>query len=142
MTERPARARPALSGAAGITALLLACVAVPALASSGIDVHCPETDEARARATADIAAPVLQPPALNLEVTDHGVDSQVESGNELIDTTLVAPAAQSAEPAADGDAGEATQTPRAEAPPATTQLPGVSDADLPRFRRQMFRTDI
>jgi len=132
-----------LSGAAGLFGLLLALCTAPALASSGIDVRCPEADEKRELTAEEIATPPQHAlPSLTLRVSDHGVDARTAAGDDMIETSLVAPSVQTAEEAQQSESFDNPDASRDDIPPTATRLPGVSATDQPRFRRQMFRTDI
>ena len=122
---------------------LLAAASLQAVASTSIDPECPgmgivpaaieipppslrieKTDLGSAeRLPVASSAPVAEAPAPTLatEVLDELLGKQAENADELV------------------DAGD-TQQP--ELPPSATRLPGVDDEDMPRFRRQMYRTDI
>jgi hypothetical protein len=116
-----------------------------ALASNGFDTHCTEADDV-------LPAPKIPAPTLTVEVAEHGLT--IASAH--MDAPAANPGSESAvSPAladvtknpsvddldeqanADESTGPSTQPPR-----SVLRLPGVSDADLPRFRRQMYRTDI
>ena len=126
----------------GTVALLLGAWSASALASNGFDTHCTEADDA-------LPAPKIPAPSLTVEVAEHGLT--VASAH--MDAPAAKPGSESAvSPAladvtknpsvdeqddADESTGSSTQRPR-----SVLRLPGVSDANLPRFRRQMYRTDI
>ena len=77
-------------------------------------------------------------PAASLTVTpaEHEVDSEV-------DVPLTAPASQLSDTAsADETAVDDVVDTEIELPPTAVQLPGISKENLPRYRRQMYRTDI
>lgn len=136
MTGRSAPPKNATS-ATGIAGLLLALLSVPALASTGVDVHCPESD--KELNTVEISEPALKS-ALKIEVADNTVDSEDGVADEITDDP--AESTKAATPRLSSSGNDDGSTPRDEAPPTATRLPGVSDSDLPRFRRQMYRTDI
>ncbi|MDH3531900.1 MAG: hypothetical protein OEO82_03165 [Gammaproteobacteria bacterium] len=143
MAGRLAASNRGLSSAAGIAGLLLALCAAPVLASSGIDVLCPEADEKRGLTAAEIAPPPLHATtSLTLRVSDHGVDTRTAAGDDLIESRLVAPAVESAEETQQSEVFDDPDPSRDDIPPTATHLPGVSATDQPRIRRQMFRTDI
>jgi hypothetical protein len=111
-----------------------------ALASNGFDTHCTEADDA------------LPAPSLTVEVAEHGLT--IASAH--MDAPAAKPGSESAvspaladvtkNPSVDdldkqADADESTRS-STQPPRSVLRLPGVSDANLPRFRRQMYRTDI
>lgn len=140
---RPVHSKQAVSIAVGATCLVLAAFSAAAVASSGIDMYCPETDGNRDLTTAEITAPALQIPSLMLDAAGHDLDTPATAiDEENGDTALVAPAAQSAEHALNAEAVQETEGSANDIPPTATRLPGVSETNQPRFRRQMFRLDI
>ncbi len=85
-----------------------------ALASNGFDTNCEGV-------TDELPAPEIPAPSLTIKVADHGpstADADEEAGSDETANTVNVPLG------------------------TVLRLPGVSDEDLPRFRRQMFRTDI
>ena len=139
MQARHTASKKALFSGSGIAGLLLAAWTVPVFASSGHDARCPEADaDAKIRA-AELISPALTIPALTIEVTEHGVDSSADIDEEIVDSPRLTPSADSEEVVREVDP---TTAPRNETLPTATRLPGVSDSNLPRFRRQMYRTDI
>lgn len=136
MTQRSAPPRNVTS-ATGIAGVLLAVLSVPTLASTGVDVHCPESDNDLN--TVEISEQALNP-ALKIKVADNTVDSEDGVADEITDDP--AESAKAAAPRLSSSGNDDGTTPRNEAPPTATRLPGVFDSDQPRFRRQMYRTDI
>jgi len=129
----------------GTVALLLGAWSASALASNGFDTHCTEANDA-------LPAPKIPAPSLTIEVAEHGLSiasvhmdaTAAKSGSEsavspaLADVTRQLSTDDLNEQAgADESVGTITQPPG-----AALRLPGVSDANLPRFRRQMYRIDI
>ena len=129
----------------GTAALLLGAWSASALASNGFDTHCTEANDA-------LPAPKFPAPSLTIEVAEHGLTiasvhmdaTAAKSGSKsavspaLADVTKQLSTDDLDEQAgADESAGTNTQPPG-----AALRLPGVSDANLPRFRRQMYRIDI
>ena len=121
--------------ATGISALLLLgfCCGT-ALASTDAPEPCPEMgdyDEASLREILD-----------SDEITASAI-RVVDSKNSVATATL-ADARSNASLAEHEEVANAEDTADRSAPVAeiTTRLPGVPETDLPRFRRQMFRTDI
>ena len=126
-------------------ALLLGAWSASALASNGFDTHCTEANDA-------LPAPKIPAPSLTIEVAEHGLSiasvhmdapaaksrSKSAVSPALADVTRQLSTDDWDEQAgADESAGTNTQPPG-----AALRLPGVSDANLPRFRRQMYRIDI
>lgn len=166
--ERSAPPRYATS-ATGTAGLLFALLSVPVLASTGVDTRCTETD--KRTNTAEIAAPAFGP-TLTIAIADHAVKSTADMDSENIDSPaqstsspaprlsssskvllqqifddieeaeMASPVTESASGDSDASGDETSGTPRGEAPPTATRSPGVSESDVPRFRRQMYRTDI
>ncbi len=129
----------------GTAALLLGAWSASALASNGFDTHCTEANDA-------LPAPEIPAPSLTIKVAEHGLTiasapmdaPAARSGSEsavspaLADVTKELSTDDPDEQAgADDSANTNTQLPG-----AALRLPGVSDANLPRFRRQMYRKDI
>lgn len=143
MKSRLVPAKNALLSGSGITALLLAAWCSPTIAATGVDVECPETERQNRLVAADIEMPQLVLPSLSIDVADHGVDSSAAIEDEIVDPPLTSPAVSSGDEAADSptEVKEADAT-LDEVAPTATRLPGVSETDQPRFRRQMYRTDI
>lgn len=127
----------------GITALLLAAWCSPTLAASGVDVECPESERETGLVAADLEIPELVIPSLAIDVADHGIDSAASIDEEIVDsplaTQVISSGDESEDSAPDIDEGDA---PLDDAAPTATRLPGVSETDQPRYRRQMYRTDI
>lgn len=142
MTDRIIRAIPASASAVVIVVLGAWCPA--ALGSSGITPHCDEMAD---------PLPEVETPALSLtiQLAEHGpIDAESDINEPVSDPSneeVPAPAlTDSSEPAADDDSEDATIEESDAAPRKTPEtalhLPGVSAEDQPRFRRQMYRTDI
>jgi hypothetical protein len=130
---KAAQADTRTGAVAAATVLVLAAWCAPAVASSGIDIHCPQSESA------------LDNP---LSSVSPDLASHSESAlQDILDDTTVATLPALAE--AIGDAGideaesaEEPATRTAETPPMTTRLPGAPESSLPSFRRHMHRTDI
>jgi hypothetical protein len=131
----------------GLTALLAAtvvgCWSVAATAATGINEDCPET---RAAIVAEIS-----PPSVQVETVDHVSDpaisaAELATARPLDSSKGAQTSAQLRKalpsPADDGDSIGSDEDRSMELPATETRLPGIADEDLPRFRRQMFRTDI
>ena len=143
MTTRLAPTNNALTCGSGLAALLLVAWCSPTLAATGVDVECPESEAQNRLVATDVQIPQLELPALNISVAEHGVDSSADIEDEISDPPLASPtvtngkeAEEVAEDIDDADDGISDTSPTA------TRLPGVSESELPRFRRQMYRTDI
>ena len=141
MRPRQVPAGNALSSRPVFVALLLAAWCTSSIAATGVDVECPETERNSALATLDITLPALAIPSLTIDAADHGVDSSAAIKEEIVDRPLASPAISAADEEDVTEVDE-TETANTEAAPAATRLPGVSESDQPRFRRQMYRTDI
>ena len=143
MTTRLVPTNNALKSGSGLAALLLAAWCSPTLAATGVDVECPESEPQNQLVATNIEIPQLDIPSLKISVADHGVDSSSDIEDEISDPPLASPAVtkgeeveEAAEETEDADAGVSDTSPTA------TRLPGVSESEQPRFRRQMYRTDI
>ena len=143
MTTRLVPTKNRLTSGPGIAALLLAGWCLPGLAATGVDIECPESERDSKLVVTDVELPQLEIPLLRIDVADHGVDSSANIEAEIIDPPLASPAASATgdedENTNDVDEADATHS---EAAPTATRLPGVSETDQPRFRRQMYRIDI
>ena len=142
MITRLKPSKNALASGPGLAALLLLNWCLPGLAATGVDVECPETERESNFVTA-VELPTLAIPSLQIDIAEHGVDSSANIEAEIVDPPLASPAANTGsdedEAATDIEGADAT---RNETAPTATRLPGVSETDQPRFRRQMYRTDI
>ena len=108
-------------------------------AATGVDVECPETKPQRPLIEVEIPVPLVNLPTLTVDIAEHGVDSAAAIDEKIIDDTIPPPAADVGADEVENDSGEA---PTNDVLPTATRLPGVSEADLPDVRRQMYRTDI
>lgn len=142
MRTRLVPTKHTLAHAAGLAALLLAAWSAPLLAATGVDVECPESDPQNKLVATEVELPKITP-SLKVDVADHGVDSSADIEDEIIDPPLASPAVsqgdEAEESAAEVDEADAGLN---ETSPSATRLPGVSETEQPRFRRQMYRTDI
>ena len=143
MTTRSVPSKNALTCGSGLAALLLTAWCAPTIAATGVDIECPESEREQKLALTDVEIPELVIPALKIDVVDHGVDSDASIDDEIVDPPLTSQAVSSSESSDDTatDIDDADVAPEESAPTAT-RLPGVSDTDQPRYRRQMYRTDI
>jgi hypothetical protein len=118
---------------AAATVLVLAAWCAPAFGSTGIDIHCPQSESA------------LENP---LSSVSPDLASHNESAlQDILDDTTVAtlPALTEAISDVGIDDTESAEEPArstAETPAMTTRLPGAPESSLPSFRRHMHRTDI
>jgi len=143
VTTRLVAPKYALLG--GTAALLLSAWSASAFASNGFDTHCAEANDA-------LPTPKIPAPSLTIEVVEHGLtiaSADLDTAAAKSDSkSAVSPALADAaeklstddldeQAGADESAGTNTQPPG-----AALRLPGVSDENLPRFRRQMYRKDI
>jgi len=143
VTARLVAPKHALLGST--VALLLGAWSMSAFASNGLDTHHTEADDA-------LPAPKIPAPSFTVEVAEHGLTiasvhldaPAAKPGNDsavspaLADVTKK-PSTDDLDKQADADESTGSNT---QPPGPALQLPGVSDANLPRFRRQMYRTDI
>lgn len=119
-------------------ALLVVFWGAAAQASSGIDVDSNEVTEAPP--TPELPSPSLNVPVLDRDLADAGNHVGKPAAATRTDKSaekVVAPALADDVEDAD-DASGPVSTP----PETALRLPGVAEEDLPRFRRQMYRTDI
>ncbi len=139
MTGRFDRSKNALLGSA--TALLLGAWCSSALASNDITAECE-------------ALPAVEVPSARLTIkrTDHGLtdsaadmkDPATEPGSKNMNSPALADVAANKLADTADTAAEAEEIAVPVSNPSETalRLPGVSEEDQPRFRRQMYRTDI
>lgn len=134
MATRKAPQTHASLSATGISALLLGIGCGAAMASTTESLtHCPEIEPhstlslheilpddattATTIRTVDSSSAVTAPAVANSSADDSL--TEVDESRDSDESTTTAPVSR-----------------------ITTRLPGVPDSDVPRFRRQMFRTDI
>ena len=144
MTGRLDRSNRYICSAA--TALLLGLSCSSAIASNGFKSDCDEINDA-------LPAVEVPAPSLTIRRVDHGqTDSAADMKAPATDpaaekVTSPALAETTDSKLADSDDTSTTETDAAAAtsddlPETALSLPGVSEKELPRFRRQMYRTDI
>ena len=143
MTTRFDKSKFSLTGAA--TALLFALSCSPVLASNGFKTHCSE-------ATEELPASEVAVLSLDIRLVDHGpIDAAADMkapATEPTDEDLPSPALADATTTKSTDDAEEKienddKSITVSDPPGTAlRLPGVSEKDQPRFRRQMNRSDI
>lgn len=135
-TTRLGRITGLLTGAG-----LLVAASLQAFASTGIHPDCPSLGTP--------PEPIeIEPPSLRFEKTELGKTNPLpitapEGSDAEAPPTLTS--SDAIDKLLGKDETEESAEPsnsRPELPPAATRLPGVDDDELPRFRRQMFRTDI
>ncbi len=129
----------------GTAALLFGVWSGSALASNGFDAHCTESNDA-------LPAPKIPAPSLTIEVAEHGLTF----ASADMDATAAKPGSEPAVSPALADVTKKLSTENldeqagadesfdtnTQPPGSALRLPGVSEANLPRFRRQMYRIDI
>lgn len=135
-----------------VTLLLAAWFATPVIAAPNVDIGCDDV------ADATLEIPVHE---LNAEIVNHDLDAAdadaLDAENEaegLSPANQLTPRAaatlqkafeESARPLAEvtpaSDDG-VDNTDRVELPEMNTRVPGVTDSELDRYRRQMYRIDI
>ncbi len=128
-----------------IAVLLLGVSSASALASNSFETQCNE-------AVHELPAVEIPTPSLTIEVVDHGLTSATadmnaptaEPGNASVAAAAMADVISetSTENAAEEVSAEEAANSDAEPPGTALRLPGVSDSDFLRFRRQIYRTDI
>jgi len=118
VTKRKSVLMNSVSGTTGMAALvLLGAWCGPTLASTDIPAPCPELVSHTETSLREVLDEDLTTPATVRTVEAATEQDEVEkSADAVIRNT--------------------------EIPDIATRLPGVSASELPRFRRQMFRTDI
>lgn len=136
-----------------IAGTMLLCVAAwfagPALASATSSEICgDEADLSRGISTDQLEASALRSP---LNVDDLGTAKSDFATRAVSPSRLLSPKAESAlrkvfeetaSPAAASPVADALQADGDVRPAAKARVPGLSDGDLARYKRQMFRRDI
>ena len=131
--------------ATAAAAMLFGLSCSSAIASNGFKSDCDEINDA-------LPAVEIPAPSLTIRVVDHGLtdsvadmkDPATDPAAEKIDSRALAEVADvqlndtGKSSAADND----DAMPVNDLPETALVLPGVSAKELPRFRRQMYRTDI
>jgi len=138
------------STASAVVLLLAACFAAPVIAAPNIDIRCDDV------ADATLEIPVHE---LKAEVVNHDVETDIADESEAESDVLkpahyltpqaearlqkafedASPPLATAKPASDDDVDTVDGD---EFPGMNTRVPGVSDSELARYRRQMYRIDI
>lgn len=132
-----------LAGAATVLLLGLSCSA--AFASNGFKSDCDEVNDA-------LPAVEIPTPSLTIRLIDHGeTDSAADMKDPASDPAIEKVTSPALAEVADvklNDSSESSSTetddaiPVNDLPETALKLPGVAEKDQPRFRRQMYRTDI
>ena len=132
-----------LAGAA--TALLLGLTCSTANASNGFKSDCDKVNDA-------LPAVEIPTPPLAIRLVDHGeTDSAADMKDPASDPAIekvTSPALAEVTDVNLNDSSESSSADKDDASPASDlpetalKLPGVAEKDQPRFRRQMYRTDI
>lgn len=144
MTGRLDRSNRYIGSAAAALLFCLSCST--AIASNGFKSDCEEINDA----LPEVAIPAT---SLTIRLADHGLtDSEADMKAPATDPAsdeLTSPALAESTDAklTDSEETSTTETDAAAAatddlPETALSLPGVSEKELPRFRRQMYRTDI
>ena len=132
-----------LAGAATVLLLGLSCSA--AFASNGFKSDCDEVNDA-------LPAVEIPTPSLTIRLIDHGeTDSAADMKDPASDPAIEKVTSPALAEVADvklNDSSKSSSTetddaiPVNDLPETALKLPGVAEKDQPRFRRQMYRTDI
>ena len=132
-----------LAGAATVLLLGLSCSTV--FASNGFKSDCDEVNDA-------LPAVEIPTPSLTIRLVDHGeTDSAADMKDPASDPAIekvTSPALAEVTDVKLNDSSESSSTetddaiPINDLPETALKLPGVAEKDQPRFRRQMYRTDI
>ncbi len=143
MAKQQNRLGRSIAGA--VTALLLMLSVSSALASNEFKPECDEFTDA----VPDVE---ISTRVLTIRVTDHGLSSSAadmkDSASDPADEKVVSPALAEVVEVKLSDGSETSSVeeddsaPVSDLPETALKLPGVSERDQPRFRRQMYRTDI
>lgn len=144
MTERLHKSKRYIGGATA--ALLLGFSCTSAFAADAIKSACDKISDAPQGVE-------ISDQSLSIKLVDHGptdsaADMKAPAADPAVEKlTSPALAADTADtPLIDSEETSATETDAAVAaddlPETALRLPGVSEEELPRFRRQMYRTDI
>lgn len=132
-----------IAGAA--TALLFGLSCSSAFASNGFKSDCDELNDA-------LPAVEVPTPSLTIRVVDHGLtdsaaDMKAPASDPAVEKVTSPALAEVAEvklsdSSESGSAEKDDAIPANDLPETALRLPGVAEKDQPRFRRQMYRTDI
>ena len=143
MAKQLDRSERFLAGAAA--ALLFGLSCSTAFASNGFKSDCDEVNDA-------LPAVEIPAPSLTIRVVDHGLTDSAadmkDPANDPAAEKITAPALAEVADVNLSDSGESSSAetdvavPANNLPETALKLPGVAEKDQPRFRRQMYRTDI
>jgi hypothetical protein len=121
-----------------IAALLIAGAwCIPALASNGLTKASEEASDSVPTAAVEAASPLLID-KIGTPLQEIGDTHNAEAGSKPVEITQSSPESVFEELKSDAEKPIENSELRSIAP----HLPGVSNVSLPRFRREMFRTDI
>ena len=131
--------------AGATTTLLLGLACSSAFASNGFKLDCDEVNET-------LPAVEAPTPSLVIRTVDHGLtdsaadmkDPASDPGVEKISSPALAEVTDVSlnNSSESSSADEDDAVPVNDLPETALRLPGVSEKEQPRFRRQMYRTDI
>jgi hypothetical protein len=116
--------------------LLLGFCCSYAVASSNICSDCNQVYDV----SDEMSSPALPSPSLNIDVLDAVADVAVPADETTAENIVSPVLAEDVED--DGEADDRSSGPVTGPPETALHLPGVAEEDQPRFRRQMYRTDI
>lgn len=150
MTDRQSMPKRGKSFAAGAAIVLLAAWhAEPATASSNAPISCDDV----ADVSFEVPASDLQTAVVSYEVEAKSIEDaeSVEEIDALSPDHYLAPRVEavlrkvfkeSATPISDSPVSDTPIADSDKQPAMNTRVPGVSDHELARYKRQMYRTDI
>ena len=128
----------AASRSTGIAALLITGAwCIPALASNGLTNTSVEASESMPTAVIETPSPTLIS-KIDTSLHEIGDKDAAKAGSKPVEITQSSPKSIFEE--LKSDAEEPIEDPELQG--IAPRLPGVSNVSLPRFRREMFRTDI
>jgi len=128
----------AASRSIGLAALLFAGAwCIPALASSGLTKPSVAASESTPTAVIETPSPILIS-KIDTPLHEIGDKDAAKAGSKAVEITQSSP--KSIFEGLKSDAEGPIEDPELQA--IAPRLPGVSNVSLPRFRREMFRTDI
>ena len=137
MEKDTAPARATFSAAGIAAALLAGAWCGPAFGSSGIDFAC----DASERSLAKPPVPAISAPALAAH-TESALAEILEEDAAEMPVLADAVSRSDIESIEEADGAQDETASGDDTPAVITRLPGVPEAVLPSFRRQMHRTDI
>jgi hypothetical protein len=143
VAEQLDRSERLLAGAA--TALLLGLSCSTAFASNGFKSDCDEVNDALP--AVEVPTPSLTIRVVELGLTNSAADMKDPASDPSIEK-VTSPALTEVADVNLNDSSESSSAekddtiPANDLPETALKLPGVAEKDQPRFRRQMYRTDI